>query len=79
MSPQQGKVKNVSSGDTLVLTPLNGRLERTLCLAYVTAPRMRREEDEVCPIHVPNCGEIDYKLTSSASPTLLNLGTSYGG
>ena len=54
MSIQQGKVKSVSSGDTLVLTPLNnGRLERTLGLAYVTAPRMRREEDEVCLIPLP--------------------------
>jgi hypothetical protein len=48
MQPNQGLVKSVLSGDTLVLTPIaNRRLERSLCLAFVNAPRLRREGDEV--------------------------------
>ena len=48
MTLEHGKVKNVISGDTLVVTFLgNPKLERTLSLAYVTAPRIRREGDEV--------------------------------
>ena len=45
----QAKVKSALSGDTLILTPINNqKLERTLSLAYVSAPRMRREAgDEV--------------------------------
>ena len=45
----QAKVKSVLSGDTIILTQVsNPRNERTLSLAYVTAPRMRREAgDEV--------------------------------
>jgi len=44
----QAKVKSVSSGDTLILVnPNNTSLERTLSLAYVSAPRLRREGDEV--------------------------------
>ena len=47
---QQAKVKSVLSGDTLILTAINNpRNERTLSLAYVSAPRMRRGDDEVCP------------------------------
>ncbi|KAI9726905.1 MAG: hypothetical protein M1828_000253 [Chrysothrix sp. TS-e1954] len=48
MSPtQQAKVKSVLSGDTLVLTAVgNPRNERTLSLAYVAAPRMKRDDDE---------------------------------
>jgi staphylococcal nuclease domain-containing protein 1 len=42
----QAKVKGVQSGDTLILTNPRG-LERTLSLAYVSAPRLRREGDEV--------------------------------
>lgn len=42
-----GNVKSVLSGDTLVLTsPNNPSAERTVSLAYVTAPHMRREGDE---------------------------------
>lgn len=44
--PLQAKVKSVLSGDTLVLVNPRG-LERTLSLAYVSAPRLRREGDEV--------------------------------
>jgi staphylococcal nuclease domain-containing protein 1 len=40
-------VKSVTSGDTLVLTATNNpTLERTLSLAFVTAPRLRKEGDE---------------------------------
>ena len=46
---QQAKVKSVLSGDTLILSAIhNPRNERTLSLAYVSAPRLRREGDEVC-------------------------------
>ncbi|KIL89628.1 hypothetical protein FAVG1_07208 [Fusarium avenaceum] len=42
-----GNVKSVLSGDTLVLTsPNNPNAERTLSLAYVTAPHLKREGDE---------------------------------
>ena len=46
--PSQAKVKAVLSGDTIVLVSLNNPgEEKTLSLAYVSAPRMRREGDEV--------------------------------
>lgn len=42
-----GKVKSVLSGDTLVLTnPNNPALERTLSLAYISAPRLSKDGDE---------------------------------
>lgn len=45
---QQAKVKSVLSGDTLVLVSVNNpEQERLLSLAYVSAPRLRREGDEV--------------------------------
>ena len=45
---KQAKVKSVLSGDTVILTPVNNpRNERTLSLAFVSAPRLRREGDEV--------------------------------
>ena len=48
MPVSQAKVKQVLSGDTLVLASLNNAAqERTLSLAFVSAPRMRREGDEV--------------------------------
>jgi staphylococcal nuclease domain-containing protein 1 len=44
----QAQVKSVLSGDTLILAlPSDPTKERTLSLAYVTAPRLRREGDEV--------------------------------
>lgn len=47
----QAKVKSVLSGDTVVLTNPKGQ-ERILSLAYVSAPRLKREGDEVCqPIY----------------------------
>lgn len=45
MSQFQAKVKGALSGDTLILTNPRG-LERTFSLAYVSAPRLRREGDE---------------------------------
>ncbi|PHH65251.1 hypothetical protein CDD81_3110 [Ophiocordyceps australis] len=42
-----GNVKNVLSGDTLVLTsPNNPAMERIFSLAYVSAPHLRRDGDE---------------------------------
>ncbi|RBQ83137.1 hypothetical protein VDGD_02629 [Verticillium dahliae] len=41
------KVKSVLSGDTLILTnPQNPKAERTFSLAFVDAPRLRKEGDE---------------------------------
>jgi staphylococcal nuclease domain-containing protein 1 len=49
MSTLEAKVKSVLSGDTIVLHNVNNpKQERTLSLAFVTAPRLRREGDEVC-------------------------------
>ncbi|KAF1958053.1 hypothetical protein CC80DRAFT_443232 [Byssothecium circinans] len=43
----EAKVKSVLSGDTVVLHNLNNaKQERTLSLAFVTAPRLKREGDE---------------------------------
>lgn len=46
MSVLQGRVKSVQSGDTLILVNARG-LEKTLSLAYISAPRPKREGDEV--------------------------------
>ncbi|GAM85623.1 hypothetical protein ANO11243_036300 [Dothideomycetidae sp. 11243] len=47
MSRMEAKVKSVLSGDTLVLHNVrNPAQERTLSLAFVSAPRLRREGDE---------------------------------
>ncbi|KAF1838458.1 hypothetical protein BDW02DRAFT_565051 [Decorospora gaudefroyi] len=47
MSLFEAKVKSVLSGDTVVLHNINNpKAERTLSLAFVTAPRLRREGDE---------------------------------
>ncbi|KAJ4355622.1 uncharacterized protein N0V89_003642 [Didymosphaeria variabile] len=47
MSLLEAKVKSVLSGDTVILHNINNpKQERTLSLAYVTAPRLRREGDE---------------------------------
>ena len=43
----QAKVKSVISGDTLVLAhPADPRKERQLSLAFVTAPRLKKDGDE---------------------------------
>ena len=46
MALLQAKVKSVLSGDTLIITNQKGA-ERTLTLAYINAPRLKREGDEV--------------------------------
>ncbi|KAF2155111.1 hypothetical protein K461DRAFT_326888 [Myriangium duriaei CBS 260.36] len=47
MSRMEAKVKSILSGDTLVLHNVrNPAQERTLSLAFVSAPRIRREGDE---------------------------------
>ena len=54
MSANIAIVKSVVSGDTVVLLstlpPAAGQqpLEKSLSLAYVSAPRLKREGDEVC-------------------------------
>ncbi|KAI9688611.1 MAG: hypothetical protein M1820_010231 [Bogoriella megaspora] len=46
--PMQAQVKSVLSGDTLILSAVNNPAqERTLSLALVSAPRIRREGDEL--------------------------------
>ncbi|EHY56564.1 hypothetical protein HRR83_002352 [Exophiala dermatitidis] len=45
MALLQGRVKSILSGDTLVVANQKGA-ERTLSLAYISAPRLRREGDE---------------------------------
>lgn len=46
--PFEARVKSVLSGDTIVLSHVtNPTQERILSLAYVSAPRLRREGDEV--------------------------------
>ena len=48
MPVHQAKVKSVLSGDTLILSARqNPSQERTLSLAFVSAPRMKRDGDEV--------------------------------
>ena len=48
MPISQARVKSVPSGDTLILNAVNNPTqERTLSLAFVSAPRLRREGDEV--------------------------------
>lgn len=52
MAPMlEAKVKSILSGDSLVLHNVrNPAQERTLSLAFVSAPRLRREGDEVSSI-----------------------------
>jgi hypothetical protein len=45
--PLVGTVKSVLSGDTLILSNPKGTAEKTLSLAYISAPRLKREGDEV--------------------------------
>lgn len=48
MALYQAMVKSVLSGDTVVLHNVNNpKQERVLSLAFVSAPRIRREGDEV--------------------------------
>jgi hypothetical protein len=51
----QARVKSVLSGDTLIMTRVeNPKQERTLSLAYVSAPRLKRDGDEVSAIITDN-------------------------
>ena len=47
MPALQATVKSVLSGDTVTLVNAKGA-ERSLSLAYVSAPRLKRDGDEVC-------------------------------
>ncbi|GLB05574.1 hypothetical protein AtubIFM57258_000863 [Aspergillus tubingensis] len=50
--PLEARVKSVLSGDTVVLSHINNPgQERILSLAYVSAPRLRREGDEPYGFH----------------------------
>jgi hypothetical protein len=43
----QARIKSVLSGDTLILSNVNNpKAERTLSLAFVSAPRLKRDGDE---------------------------------
>ena len=42
-APQEGKVKSVLSGDTLILQN-KSKQERTLSLAFINAPRLQQDE-----------------------------------
>jgi staphylococcal nuclease domain-containing protein 1 len=54
MSLFEAKVKSVLSGDTVVLHKINDpKAERTLSLPFVSAPRLRREGDEVRKVASP--------------------------
>jgi staphylococcal nuclease domain-containing protein 1 len=47
----QARVKSALSGDTLILSGVNNpKQERTLSLAFVSAPRLKRDGDEVSGI-----------------------------
>ena len=53
--PLEARVKSVLSGDTVVLSHVaNPAQERVLSLAYVSAPRMRKEGDEVYYPRLPS-------------------------
>src|ERR1700753_1507542 len=59
----QARVKSALSGDTLILSGVNNpKQERALSLAFVSAPRLKRDGDEVSPNSSASC---------SASPNLL--------
>lgn len=70
MPVNQAKVKSVLSGDTLILTAVNNpSQERMLSLAFVSAPRMKREGDEVGQ-HPSFDGLSILGNTSSITPTV---------
>jgi hypothetical protein len=72
MSVLQATVKSVLSGDTLILTNPKGTAERTLSLAYISAPRLKREGDEVSNPH-----EIFYSLANPDSHSLSSHASSF--
>lgn len=79
MSLLEAKVKSVLSGDTVILHNINNpKQERTLSLAYVTAPRMRREGDEVCDIPSSFSLHICLVYTPLLSPSAGHLDAHFG-
>lgn len=63
--PFEARVKSVLSGDTIVLSHVtNPTQERILSLAYVSAPRLRREGDEVSSTLNNPIASITVKLAS---------------
>ena len=70
--PLEARVKAVLSGDTVVLSHItNPGQERTLSLAYVSAPRLRREGDEVSGIF--------FMVFLQLLPSSVCLGSRIGG
>ena len=71
--PLQAQVKSVLSGDTLILAAVgNPAQERTLSLALVSAPRIKREGDEVSSTvsqhdHLPGTSAICKVITLTAT------------
>ena len=47
------KVKSVLSGDTLVLASLESGQERLFSLAFVSAPKLQRDREEVSQLNPP--------------------------
>ena len=61
MPINQAKVKSVLSGDTLILASVNNPAqERILSLAYVSAPRLKREGDEVSQTRGPDIAAVEF-------------------
>lgn len=61
MIVSQAKVKSVLSGDTLILASVNNPAqERTLSLAYVSAPRLKRDGDEVSQTQCLNTPDVEF-------------------
>jgi len=68
-----------SSSDTIILSSLaNPKNERTLSLAFVSAPRLRREGDEVSTQCTPQSSESAHRIKTNdvLSHMLSNLETS---
>ncbi len=77
MPISQAKVKSVLSGDTLVLSAVNNpSQERTLSLAFVSAPRLRRDGDEVSTICVQQM-LLRSSLCHRRSLSRISLGNSF--
>ncbi len=72
----QAKVKSVLSGDTLILTNPRG-LERQLSLAYISAPRLKREGDEVCLTAFSGLPHASADFNATCSHSLSSHETSY--
>ena len=62
------KVKSVSSGDTLLLQSPNTGAEKALSLAYVSAPRLKRDGEEVSFRGPPIGGHLNLGRLSPIEP-----------